>query len=328
MKKFFQVFFPTAFLVAFFALCAWAANPVPPITSFSFGFLTKTNAATARAYLEISDSSNAVPTANYDFGTNRIFTNLVALLSGQGQTNTASNLGTGAEFFKQKTGVDFEFRTMISPNGIITLNSTANEVELDVAADSISSNLFDVATRAWIASMSGGGGGTYHPLTGFTATNSAGTATIDWENETLNEGGQITVDWANLNLRTGGGVVLNWATKDLTGAWTMGGNTILTNGAPALVITYTNVTGNSTITWTTQQCIFAEIDPGITLTINLPNVTEARELRIKKGGSGVLTVTADTGDKINNLTTENMSDWEGWILTGSTQGATDRWIRF
>jgi hypothetical protein len=48
-----------------------------------------------------------------------------------GQTNTASNLGTGASIFKQKTGVNFEFRKLKSANDLeISLSENANEVEM------------------------------------------------------------------------------------------------------------------------------------------------------------------------------------------------------
>lgn len=43
---------------------------------------------------------------------------------GSGEVNTASNVGTGAEVFKEKSGVDFRFRSIIGSNGItVTQNS-------------------------------------------------------------------------------------------------------------------------------------------------------------------------------------------------------------
>jgi len=49
---------------------------------------------------------------------------------GGGQANTASNLGLGEGVFKQKTGVDLEFKTLIGGSGI-TLSSDGNEVTVD-----------------------------------------------------------------------------------------------------------------------------------------------------------------------------------------------------
>lgn len=46
-----------------------------------------------------------------------------------GEANTASNVGTGEGVFKQKTGVDLEFKT-IKAGSNITLNSSANEIEI------------------------------------------------------------------------------------------------------------------------------------------------------------------------------------------------------
>ena len=46
-----------------------------------------------------------------------------------GEINTGSNLGTGAAVFKQKVGVNFEYRTLTSGAGI-ALNETANEIQI------------------------------------------------------------------------------------------------------------------------------------------------------------------------------------------------------
>ena len=51
---------------------------------------------------------------------------------GGGEVNTASNVGMGVQVFKQKTGVDLEFRTLL-PNGI----SANNALILDQNADTI-----------------------------------------------------------------------------------------------------------------------------------------------------------------------------------------------
>ena len=47
---------------------------------------------------------------------------------GSGETNTASNVGTGNEVFKQKSSVDFEFRTIISGDAI-SYETTANTIK-------------------------------------------------------------------------------------------------------------------------------------------------------------------------------------------------------
>ena len=43
---------------------------------------------------------------------------LSGIPTGLGETNTASNVGTGSGIFKQKTGVDFELRKILAGTGI------------------------------------------------------------------------------------------------------------------------------------------------------------------------------------------------------------------
>lgn len=48
-----------------------------------------------------------------------------------GESNTASNVGTGSDWFKQKTGVDLEFRTVIAGTAL-TATENANDITLDL----------------------------------------------------------------------------------------------------------------------------------------------------------------------------------------------------
>lgn len=52
-----------------------------------------------------------------------------------GEANTGSNVGTGAEVFKQKTGVDLEHRTIIGTDGITATQNT-NDITISGNADS------------------------------------------------------------------------------------------------------------------------------------------------------------------------------------------------
>lgn len=49
-----------------------------------------------------------------------------------GEANTASNVGTGKEVFKQKTLLNLEFRTIIAGSPNITVVQNANDITLDV----------------------------------------------------------------------------------------------------------------------------------------------------------------------------------------------------
>lgn len=45
---------------------------------------------------------------------------------GSGESNTASNVGSGAGWYKQKTGVDLEFKTIVAGGGISVANNTSD----------------------------------------------------------------------------------------------------------------------------------------------------------------------------------------------------------
>lgn len=51
--------------------------------------------------------------------------------AGGGETNTASNVGSGQDVFKQKTGVDLEFRG-IDGTGLVTASTNGDNIELNV----------------------------------------------------------------------------------------------------------------------------------------------------------------------------------------------------
>ena len=54
----------------------------------------------------------------------------ITLTGGGGEANTASNIGIGTgNVFANKVGVDFEFRTLLSPGDDLTITTLANEVQ-------------------------------------------------------------------------------------------------------------------------------------------------------------------------------------------------------
>lgn len=57
-----------------------------------------------------------------------------------GETNTASNVGLGAGVFKQKTGVNLEFKSLTSMGGSLSISGGVDEIDLSVNAASIDHN--------------------------------------------------------------------------------------------------------------------------------------------------------------------------------------------
>lgn len=55
---------------------------------------------------------------------------IAAIPAGSGEVNTGSNLGAGETIFKQKTGVDFEYRTLVQGTGVV-LTADANTITID-----------------------------------------------------------------------------------------------------------------------------------------------------------------------------------------------------
>ena len=59
-------------------------------------------------------------------------------ISGSGEANTASNVGSGTGVFKGKTGVDLEFKTLVGSG--VTINSKTNTIELTASGGGGSTN--------------------------------------------------------------------------------------------------------------------------------------------------------------------------------------------
>ena len=143
-----------------------------------------------------------------DNGANQVTINA----AGGGEVNTASNVGTGAgEVFKQKTGVDLEFRTIRAGNNTTVTNAT-NSITIDSADTTYSLGAVGAAGNINVALT--GSGGTNDVVsvqagTNITLTdNGSNTFTIDAT------GGSGEVNTAS-NLGAGNGVFAQKVGADL-----------------------------------------------------------------------------------------------------------------
>ena len=123
--------------------------------------------------------------------------------AGGGESNTASNVGTGAGVFKQKTGVDLEMRSISSSDFDVTEGADEIEIQADPALITNQSSttptagmqvlLEDSGTlkRGDVSSFLGGGGGGQEPYIGNSLIS------------TLDLSGQTSVNNTNVNSYNG-----------------------------------------------------------------------------------------------------------------------------
>jgi hypothetical protein len=114
------------------------------------------------AYYPVAEGTNA---GAWYLSTDSATLNTTALVFTQdtrnsgGETNTGSNLGTGVEVFKQKSGVDFQHRTLVAGTGI---DFTEGADEITTTVDPSEFNLGDVGGT--LAATKGGTGLTAYTL--------------------------------------------------------------------------------------------------------------------------------------------------------------------
>ena len=61
------------------------------------------------------------------------------------EANTGSNLGAGAQVFKSKVGVDFQFRTLLSSDGTISVTQNADDIDLVVVPSKLPHGKWSIA---------------------------------------------------------------------------------------------------------------------------------------------------------------------------------------
>jgi len=89
-----------------------------------------------RQEINLIEGSNVTLTTADDSGNNRVNVTIAAASGGSGEVNTASNVGVaGVGVFKQKTGVDLQFKNINAGSNKVTItNDTSNdEIDINVA---------------------------------------------------------------------------------------------------------------------------------------------------------------------------------------------------
>ena len=89
---------------------------------------------------------------------------------GGGEANTASNVGAGEGVFKQKTGIDLEFKSLVAGTNI-TLTSGADDITIDAAAGGGAASLNDLTDASTVKGGFNGGANTENLILGPAATN-------------------------------------------------------------------------------------------------------------------------------------------------------------
>ena len=168
---------------------------------------------------------------------------------GGGEVNTASNVGSGTGVFKQKTGVDLEFKSLTSLGGTVTITQTATIIDLAAVSESFDVSSVIASGKAYMQYVAGSDGtaamtGNNYKMMGQEEFTNAGLTTIqyspyihDWTNQikfmnlasswllsdealwngsiplgkALAIGDSITLNWVTTNTTVGAGQTFNAA---------------------------------------------------------------------------------------------------------------------
>jgi hypothetical protein len=123
--------------------------------------------------------------------------------SGGGEVNTASNLGLGAQVYKQKVGTDLQFRTLTEiANQVVKVKENTDDIEIGIATDyfgiSNSVNWYDLYSDLQTAINSAIAGQTIVFFNDFIETNALTIQLKDGVNINLN-GHSYTLDNATIS---------------------------------------------------------------------------------------------------------------------------------
>ena len=133
------------------------------------------------------DLDNLVTPANPTAGTRRVFVDSVTgelsvrtsaattvslEAGGGGEANTASNVGTGAGWFKQKVVADLEFKTILGETNKVVVTSNVNDLTVTLGTNVLvidASKTMNAGTKLTMAAAAAGGAG-FRLLTGVDPT--------------------------------------------------------------------------------------------------------------------------------------------------------------
>ncbi len=99
----------------------------PYVSPNAFVFVEEGTANADSGWVLITDGSIDVGTDDLDF----------TAFFGSGASVTASNLGGGAQVFKQKVANDLQFRSLSQGSGKVTVTQNANDISFDIGAGTL-----------------------------------------------------------------------------------------------------------------------------------------------------------------------------------------------
>jgi len=123
---------------------------------------TTSNTAYAPNFVASGTSGGDIYATNFFSGS----TNLASLIGGSGEVNTASSVGTGNSIFKQKSGVDLQFRSLSAGTNITI--TTGDTITFDATFSGQSNTASNTGSGAGIFSAKTGDDLSFRSLSGGT----------------------------------------------------------------------------------------------------------------------------------------------------------------
>jgi len=230
--------------------------------------------------------------------------------SAAGEVNTASNLGSGAGVFAQKSSQDLQFKTLVAGTNI-SLDTTSTEITINnTLSQSNAFSIISVSGQTNVAADSNSDTLALAAGTGISITTDTGTDTVTFTNSAPNEDQNLFDTIA----ADSGSVVAGTTTDTLT---VQGGTDISTSiSGSVLTINYTGTGGGS---GEANQNAFSNISVSGQTTVEADVVTDTLNL---VAGTGISITTDAATDSItitnNSINTVSSIDDLSDVDTTST----------